>query len=494
MRRFLPLESERDHRARAATPSATAGFEFEPSASAVLESLLPRYVEARLFAALLDAAASELAIRQRAMKAATDNAEELIIKYTRKMNQVRQDAITTEIMEIIGGAEALVRGPGKPEDLLLDHIDLRPLPDSTLRRRTCRHVHRRTIPPEETPMTVTEPQLADGRIVAIAGPVVDVEFPPDALPEINTALEFTINVGDDGHRRRGRGRPADRRQPGACHRHEADRRPRPRHRGAQHSAPGISVPVGDATLGHVFNVLGEPLDVDRRSRSRSAGRSTAPPRRSTRSSPRPQMFPTGIKVIDLLTPYLQGGKIGLFGGAGVGKTVLITEMINRVASQFGGVSVFAGVGERTREGTDLFIEMGETALAGSGSVLDKAALVFGQMDEPPGVRLRVALSALTMAEYFRDVQGQDVLLFIDNIFRFTQAGIGGVDAAGPHARRGGLPADPGRRDGRAPGAHHLDRRPIDHLAAGRVRARGRLHRPGAVHRVHALRRHHRAQP
>ena len=135
------------------------------------------------------------------------------------------------------------------------------------------------------------------------------------------------------------------------------------------------------------------------------------------------MFPTGIKVIDLLTPYLQGGKIGLFGGAGVGKTVLITEMINRVATQFGGVSVFAGVGERTREGTDLFIEMGETADGRRRArVLDKAALVFGQMDEPPGVRLRVALSALTMAEYFRDVQGQDVLLFVDNIFRFTQAG------------------------------------------------------------------------
>ena len=135
------------------------------------------------------------------------------------------------------------------------------------------------------------------------------------------------------------------------------------------------------------------------------------------------MFPTGIKVIDLLTPYLQGGKIGLFGGAGVGKTVLITEMINRVASQFGGVSVFAGVGERTREGTDLFLEMGETIMGdGVTRVLDKAALVFGQMDEPPGVRLRVALSALTIAEYFRDVKNQDVLLFVDNIFRFVQAG------------------------------------------------------------------------
>ena len=132
--------------------------------------------------------------------------------------------------------------------------------------------------------------------------------------------------------------------------------------------------------------------------------------------PKAQMFETGVKVIDLLTPYLQGGKIGLFGGAGVGKTVLITEMINRVASNHGGVSVFAGVGERTREGTDLRLEMEESG------VLEKAALVFGQMDEPPGVRLRVALSALTMAEYFRDEQGQDVLLFIDNIFRFVQAG------------------------------------------------------------------------
>src|SRR5207253_8417466 len=132
--------------------------------------------------------------------------------------------------------------------------------------------------------------------------------------------------------------------------------------------------------------------------------------------PSTKMFVTGIKVIDLLTPYKEGGKIGLFGGAGVGKTVLITEMIRRVAQQHGGVSVFAGVGERTREGTDLFLEMEESG------VLEKAALCFGQMDEPPGVRLRIALAALTMAEYFRDVQGQDVLLFIDNIFRFVQAG------------------------------------------------------------------------
>ena len=200
------------------------------------------------------------------------------------------------------------------------------------------------------------------------------------------------------------------------------------------------------------------------------------------------MFETGIKVIDLLEPYVQGGKIGLFGGAGVGKTVIIQEMIHRVAQQHGGVSVFAGVGERTREGTDMWLEMQESG------VIDKAALVYGQMDEPPGVRLRVGLAALTMAEYFRDVQNQDVLLFIDNIFRFVQAGLRGVDPARPHALGRGLPAHAGRRDGRAAGAHHLDQGEVDHLAAGGLRAGRRLHRPGAVHDLHPPRRHHRALP
>jgi F-type H+/Na+-transporting ATPase subunit beta len=171
-------------------------------------------------------------------------------------------------------------------------------------------------------------------------------------------------------------------------------------------------------LGHVLNVIGQPLDVAELDQSKIEGwwpiHREAPDFDSL--EPKKEVFETGIKVIDLLTPYLRGGKIGLFGGAGVGKTVLIQEMIRRVAEQFGGVSVFAGVGERTREGTDLFLEMEESG------VLEKAALVFGQMDEPPGVRLRVALSALTLAEYFRDGKGQDVLLFVDNIFRFVQAG------------------------------------------------------------------------
>ncbi len=259
--------------------------------------------------------------------------------------------------------------------------------------------------------------LKDGRVVAIAGPVVDAEFPRGALPEINTAVQMTINL--EG---------VDTLVTGEVAQQIGDNRVRivslkPTD-GLTRGAPvvntgrGISVPVGDVTLGNVWNVIGEPLmggqEVLDRITERWDIHREAPAFDSL--EPKAQVFPTGIKVIDLLTPYLAGGKIGLFGGAGVGKTVLIQEMINRVASQHGGVSVFAGVGERTREGTDLLLEMQESG------VIEKAALVFGQMDEPPGVRLRVALSALTMAEYFRDVQGQDVLLFVDNIFRFVQAG------------------------------------------------------------------------
>jgi F-type H+-transporting ATPase subunit beta len=175
--------------------------------------------------------------------------------------------------------------------------------------------------------------------------------------------------------------------------------------------------VGDVTLGHVWNTLGKPLDVEESSlKITQRWPIHRQPPKFDELEPKTEMFVTGIKVIDLLTPYVKGGKIGLFGGAGVGKTVLIQEMIYRVSENFGGVSVFAGVGERTREGNDLFLEMTESG------VINKTALVFGQMDEPPGTRMRVALSALTMAEYFRDVKNQDVLLFIDNIFRFTQAG------------------------------------------------------------------------
>jgi F-type H+-transporting ATPase subunit beta len=272
-------------------------------------------------------------------------------------------------------------------------------------------------------MTVTDTStdtgatLKDGRVVAIAGPVVDVEFPPDGVPAINTALEMTVTV--DGEALPVRAEVAQ--QIGESRVRAICLRPTDgltRGTPVRNLGSGLTMPVGDGVLGHVTNVIGEPLDVPELDASQIEAywdiHREAP--EFDALEPRKEVFETGIKVIDLLTPYLRGGKIGLFGGAGVGKTVLIQEMIRRVAEQFGGVSVFGGVGERTREGTDLYLEMKETG------VLEKAALVFGQMDEPPGVRLRVGLSALTIAEYFRDVKGQDVLLFIDNIFRFVQAG------------------------------------------------------------------------
>ena len=259
-------------------------------------------------------------------------------------------------------------------------------------------------------------QAAVGRIARVTGPVVDIEFPHDSIPEIYNALQTTYtldgveivltlevaqHLGDDLVRAIAL-KPTD----GLVRGQEV-----------RDTGEAISVPVGDVTKGKVFNVLGEVLNGDgKKFEIKERWPIHRKPPAFDQLESKTQLFETGIKVIDLLTPYVQGGKIGLFGGAGVGKTVLIQEMIQRVAQDHGGVSVFAGVGERTREGNDLIHEMEEAG------VFDKTALVFGQMDEPPGTRLRVALSALTMAEYFRDVQKQDVLLFIDNIFRFTQAG------------------------------------------------------------------------
>jgi F-type H+/Na+-transporting ATPase subunit beta len=255
-----------------------------------------------------------------------------------------------------------------------------------------------------------------GQVARVIGPVVDVEFATEQMPGIYNALHVEVTLGEE-----------DRTLTLEVAQHIGENMVRAISmqptdglvRGATVTDTGgpISVPVGDVTKGHVFNVLGETLDVPTASlevKERWGIHRDAPP--FDQLEPRTEILETGIKVLDLLTPYVKGGKIGLFGGAGVGKTVLIQEMITRVAKNFGGVSVFAGVGERTREGNDLFIEMTES------NVIKDTALVFGQMDEPPGTRLRVGLAALTMAEYFRDVQGQDVLLFIDNIFRFTQAG------------------------------------------------------------------------
>ncbi|PTM24726.1 F0F1 ATP synthase subunit beta [Lactobacillus sp. PFC-70] len=256
--------------------------------------------------------------------------------------------------------------------------------------------------------------MSTGKVVQVIGPVVDVEFPlNDELPDINTALnikkddgsvlvtEVALELGDgvmrtiamDGTDGLRRGMEVE------------------------NTKASISVPVGDDTLGRVFNVLGEPIDGGAKfgpDAERMPIHRDAP--KYDELNPTTEILETGIKVIDLLEPYVRGGKIGLFGGAGVGKTVLIQELIHNIAQGHNGISVFTGVGERTREGNDMYWEM-----KGSG-VLKQTAMVYGQMNEPPGARMRVALTGLTIAEYFRDVKGQDVLLFIDNIFRFTQAG------------------------------------------------------------------------
>ena len=249
--------------------------------------------------------------------------------------------------------------------------------------------------------------------------MVDIEFPHDSIPEIYNALKTTVSFGE-GHEESTLVLEVAQHLGDDLIRAIALKPTDGLVRGQEVHDTGeaISVPVGDITKGKVFNVTGDVLNLGEGETFEATERwpihRKAPAFDQLES--KTEMFETGIKSIDLLTPYVQGGKIGLFGGAGVGKTVLIQEMIQRVAQDHGGVSVFAGVGERTREGNDLIHEMDEAG------VFDKTALVFGQMDEPPGTRLRVALSALTMAEYFRDVQKQDVLLFIDNIFRFTQAG------------------------------------------------------------------------
>ncbi|MEZ4296241.1 MAG: F0F1 ATP synthase subunit beta [Polyangiaceae bacterium] len=261
-----------------------------------------------------------------------------------------------------------------------------------------------------------------GKITQVIGPVVDVEFPPGQLPKIlnalkvsnpsisseadNLVLEVAQHLGESSVRTismdstDGLVRGMDVRDTGNP----------------------IMMPVGKAVLGRILNVVGAPVDEAGPVNAEKALPIHREPPAFVDQSTKVEIFETGIKVIDLLAPYRKGGKIGLFGGAGVGKTVLILELINNVAKAHGGVSCFAGVGERTREGNDLFLEMSESKLDTGAPVISKAALVFGQMNEPPGARARVALSALTVAEYFRDEEGQDVILFVDNIFRFTQAG------------------------------------------------------------------------
>ncbi|MEP6866616.1 MAG: F0F1 ATP synthase subunit beta [Deltaproteobacteria bacterium] len=261
-----------------------------------------------------------------------------------------------------------------------------------------------------------------GRVVQVIGPVVDVAFDSAELPEINTALLLTNKAID--------GRTDNLTVEVAQHLGEHTVRcvamdttdGLVRGQSVKNTGAAITMPVGPEVLGRILNVVGEPVDEAGpiNAKQRLPIHRAAP--KFTDLSVNVEMFDTGIKVIDLLAPYRRGGKIGLFGGAGVGKTVLIQELINNVAKKSGSFSVFAGVGERTREGNDLFHELKEAKLFDGSSVLSKTALIFGQMNEPPGARQRVAISALTVAEYFRDVMKQDLLLFVDNIFRFTQAG------------------------------------------------------------------------
>ncbi len=272
--------------------------------------------------------------------------------------------------------------------------------------------------------TATESKSAAqniGRITQIIGSTFDVEFDEDKLPAIYNAVKIRsehkgvkINLTGEVQQHLGGGRVrciALGSTDGLV-----------RGQDCVDTGEPVKVPVGNCTLGRVFNLLGEPID----GRGPVTSKERWPIHRSapllTDLSTSTEVFQTGIKVIDLLTPFVRGGKAGLFGGAGLGKTVILTELIARVAASFGGFSVFAGVGERTREGTDLWLEMQENKMADGRSVLEQTCMVFGQMNEPPGARLRVALSGLTMAEYFRDLTGKDTLLFVDNIFRFSQAG------------------------------------------------------------------------
>ena len=263
---------------------------------------------------------------------------------------------------------------------------------------------------------------AIGKITQVIGPVVDVEFPPNRLPRIlnaltvsnpsissekdNLVLEVAQHLGDSVVRT-----VAMDSTDGLV-----------RGTSVTDSGSAIRMPVGKVTLGRILNVVGKPVDEKGPVVSDRRMPIHRPAPAFVDQSTRVEVFETGIKVVDLLAPYRKGGKIGLFGGAGVGKTVIIMELINNVAKAHGGVSCFAGVGERTREGNDLYLEMSESKLETGEPVISKTALIYGQMNEPPGARARVALSALTVAEYFRDEEGQDVLLFVDNIFRFTQAG------------------------------------------------------------------------
>ena len=369
--RLLPLERSSFNEMKMPLNVHRESIELYPSAEAVLDSIVPNYVTGMIYGCLVQAYASEHNARMMAMKSATDSAKDLIHDLSIAYNRARQAAITQEITEVCAGARAQQDTFGKKVRMIMNK----------------------------------------GRITQVMGPVVDVVFEDGGLPFIKDALEVDNNgkkcimevaqhLGNNEVR---------------CLMLAASEG---LHKDMEVTATGagIKVPVGEKTLGRLFNVLGETIDDGDVIEDAEKWVIHRNPPSFEDQSPVVEILETGIKVIDLLAPYAKGGKIGLFGGAGVGKTVLIQELIRNIATEHGGYSIFTGVGERSREGNDLWSEMRESG------VLEKTALVFGQMNEPPGARMRVAETGLTMAEYFRDEEHRNVLLFIDNIFRFTQAG------------------------------------------------------------------------
>ena len=313
--------------------------------------------------------------------------------------------------------------------------------------------------------------MATGTVTQVIGTVVDVEFPPEEMPAIYNALHSDLNgerlvleveqhVGNNWVRCLALG-GTDGLQRGT----EA----------VDTGAP-VTVPVGEPALGRLFNALGETLDNLEEVESENNWPIHRKPPAFDEQATTVDVLETGIKVFDLISPFTRGGKVGAYGGAGVGKTVIIQELIRNIGAEHQGVSVFAGVGERSREGNDLWGEMKESGVLGS------TMLVFGQMNEPPGVRARVGLTGLTMAEYFKEERGQDVLIFIDNIYRYILAGMEVSALARTNALRRRLPADPRHRDGRSPGADYVEWQRLDHVFPGHLRSRRRLHRPR--HRDH----------
>ena len=348
---------------------------YSPSPQEVFDQLVPQFITSRIFGALVQAYAAEHFARMNAMQSATKNAEELMKALNLRLNMARQTKITQEITEIAGGSVALEEDGATNTDKEANHME----------------------------------QPIDGAIIErINGPVLTVRYPEQEPYRLHDLLvaENGVHMEVSGFVRPGAVRciALDATYGLSCGMK------------VENTGSCITVPVGEAVLGRVVDALGQPIDRagEIPAQERWPIFRDAPTFHDT--NPKTEFLETGIKVIDLLTPYAKGGKIGLFGGAGVGKTVLIMELIYNIAKQHGGYSVFTGVGERSREGNDLIHDM-----TASGAIRN-TAMAFGQMNEPPGSRMRVAMTGLTMAEYFRDVMNQDVLLFIDNIFRYVQAG------------------------------------------------------------------------